>query len=291
MSDQGIEFDNQLLKELSVKLGINKLRTSSYKPSTNGAVERIHRTLNTMMGKVISDHQQDWTDHLPKLLAAYRSAEHQSTGYSPNMLILGREVNVPLDLIIKTPSEETIHADTYVEHHLNQFREAHQTTRQALHTSTNTNKKYYDMSAKSNTYESGSWVWYYKPKHTTGTAQKWERYYNGPYCVMRQLGPVTLVLQQTAKSQPFITHIDKVKKYYGETPANFDQTNCSPVDDDEDDDDILYQLNTVNLSTEADDDQLHEHLPENPAADTNIPTDPNKRQRKRPAYLAEYDLC
>ena len=126
MSDQGTEFDNQLLKELSVKLGINKLRTSSYKPSTNGVAERVYRTLNTMMGKVISDHQQDWTDHLPKLLAAYRSAEHQSTGYSPNMLILGREVNVPLDLIIKTPSEETIHADTYVEHHLNQFREAYQ---------------------------------------------------------------------------------------------------------------------------------------------------------------------
>ncbi|XP_053384104.1 uncharacterized protein LOC128550072 [Mercenaria mercenaria] len=35
---------------------------------------------------------------------AYRSAEHETTGMSPNMLMLGREVSTPLDLIFEMPS-------------------------------------------------------------------------------------------------------------------------------------------------------------------------------------------
>ena len=65
LSDQGPEFDNQLLKSICTRLNISKIRTSSYKPSTNGVAERFHRTLNAMMGKIIEDDQSHWTDHLP----------------------------------------------------------------------------------------------------------------------------------------------------------------------------------------------------------------------------------
>ena len=291
LSDQGTEFDNKLLKELSSRLGIHKLRTSSYKPSTNGVAERIHRTLNTMMGKVVSDHQRDWTDYLPKIMAAYRSAEHQSTGYSPNMLILGREVNVPLDLMAKLPSDSATLSDTYVEYHLNQFREAYLVTRQNLHASTLTNKKYYDMSVKPASYQPGSWVWYYKPQHKTGTAQKWERYYHGPYRVMQQIGPVNLVLQQKAKSQPFITHVDKVKKYHGDEPSTFDQVEEIPTNEEDDDDDILYLLNDSHLSNDTDEHISNENPNDNQSIDISVQQYCSKRQRKRPAYLADYDLC
>ena len=157
LSDQGTEFDNhKLLKELSAKLGMQKLRTSSYKPSTNGVAERLHRTLKSMMVKVVADNQRDWSDHLPKLMAAYRSAEHQSTGHSPKMPILGLEVNAPLDLILHSPSDATISSISYVERTLQQIRSAYQSTRAALQSSTLINKKYYDMSVRTATYAVGS---------------------------------------------------------------------------------------------------------------------------------------
>lgn len=35
---------------------------------------------------------------------AYRSVEHETTGFSPNSLMLGREVSTPLDLMYEMPS-------------------------------------------------------------------------------------------------------------------------------------------------------------------------------------------
>jgi len=37
---------------------IDKIRTTAYKPSTNGALERVYRTLNTMLGKIVSKQQR-----------------------------------------------------------------------------------------------------------------------------------------------------------------------------------------------------------------------------------------
>ena len=35
---------------------------------------------------------------------AYRSVEHETTGLSPNCLVLGREVSTPLDIMFEVPS-------------------------------------------------------------------------------------------------------------------------------------------------------------------------------------------
>jgi len=86
--------------------GVDKLRTTPYKPSTNGVVERFHRTLNSMLGKVVSTSQRDWDEVLPQVMAAYRATRHDATGYSPNMLFLGREVSTPLDLVMGLPPDQ-----------------------------------------------------------------------------------------------------------------------------------------------------------------------------------------
>jgi len=40
LSDCGREFDNALLTEICQMLGVNKLKTSGYRPQTNGCIER-----------------------------------------------------------------------------------------------------------------------------------------------------------------------------------------------------------------------------------------------------------
>ena len=65
LSDCGLEFENGLMRQLCHLLGVDKLRTVAYKPSTNGAIERFHRTLNSMLGKVVKETQTDWDMYLP----------------------------------------------------------------------------------------------------------------------------------------------------------------------------------------------------------------------------------
>ena len=40
-------------------------------------VERFHRTLNSMMGRMLENHERDWDLMLPYVMAAYRSSRHQ----------------------------------------------------------------------------------------------------------------------------------------------------------------------------------------------------------------------
>ena len=52
VSDQGREFCNEVLEEVTQLFGIDKLRTMAYRASANGRIERVHRTLNTLLRRL-----------------------------------------------------------------------------------------------------------------------------------------------------------------------------------------------------------------------------------------------
>jgi len=62
LTDQGLEFEASLTKELLRHLGIVKLRTSGYMPSTDGVCEVFHKVLNSLLARVISETQCDWSN-------------------------------------------------------------------------------------------------------------------------------------------------------------------------------------------------------------------------------------
>ena len=102
-SDQGRQFESVLFKEMCQLLQIEKTRTTAYHPQSNGMVERFNRTLASMVGVFVNEHHSDWDELLPYLTMAYRSTEHETTGMSPNLLMLGRETTTPLDLAFEMP--------------------------------------------------------------------------------------------------------------------------------------------------------------------------------------------
>ena len=102
-SDQGREFESDLFKAICEKLGIEKTRTAPYRPQSDGLVERFNRTLVQMLSSFVNEHKNDWDDHLPYVMMAYRATMHESTKCSPNLLMLGRETTCPLDLFVGEP--------------------------------------------------------------------------------------------------------------------------------------------------------------------------------------------
>ena len=70
LSDQWKEFDGRIMREVCRMFGVEKLRTTPYKPSTN-QVERFHRTLNSILGKTVVEHQKDWDSCLVFAMSAY----------------------------------------------------------------------------------------------------------------------------------------------------------------------------------------------------------------------------
>ena len=230
LSDQGREFDNALLKELCAQLGIDKIRTSSYKPSTNGATERFHRTLNSMFGRVIEENQKTWCEWLPSIMSAYRSARHESTGYTPNFIVFGCELTAPIDIVFGRPEGSAYESpDEFVEEKLRRMEQAHNLVREHFKTSSGRRKTYYDNRVKTRTLNVGSWVWYYSPRRYVGRSPKWQRNFSGPFLITKQLGPVLFAIQRAKRAKEMLVHADKLKPFLGEPPESWVARTTVPV--------------------------------------------------------------
>lgn len=214
LSDNGTEVHSAVMLELCKLLQIDKLNTTVYKPSTNAMCERFHRSLNTLMGKVISERQTDWDDHLPFVMAALRASKHEATGYSPNLLMLHRETRSPADLVygLSEQSDPTTY-DDYVETVRERMRTAYEIVRGHLGVAAERNKRYYDSKVRPISYAEGDRVYYYNPRKRRGRSEKWARKFS-PCTVVKVLTPVTVLLRRSPNSKAFVSHVDKVKPCY-----------------------------------------------------------------------------
>ena len=79
--------------------GINRLKTTAYRPQCDGMVERVNQTLADIIARYVSKDPTKWSDFLPTATFAYNTAVHSSTGYSPFYLMYGREATEPQDMI------------------------------------------------------------------------------------------------------------------------------------------------------------------------------------------------
>ena len=224
LSDQGPEFDSVLMTELCKSLHIDKVRTSPYKASTNGAVERFHRTLNSMLGKVVAENQRDWDEWLPLVMAAYRASPHSATKLTPNMLMLGREVMMPVDIVLGRPEadrEEDESYDSFVSNMAARLEEAFKIARSELQCAAERRKRNYDLRVREQTYNLGDWVWYYCPRRYQRKSPKWQRMFSCPFLIVKCIRPANYVIQRTKGSQPKVVHADKLKLWNGDPPPSW----------------------------------------------------------------------
>ena len=118
-----------------------------------------------MLGRVVSEPQRDWDERIRAVMAAYRASRHETTGYSPNFLLFGREVRAPIDIVMGEPNEEEYaHIVDYVEQTRISQEQAYCLSRDQLNKSAERNKKLYDMRVRPETFFVGTWVLYCSPR-------------------------------------------------------------------------------------------------------------------------------
>ena len=114
-SDQGTNFESNVMAEICKLLGIEKTRTTPLHPQSDGQVERFNRTLVEMLRGRLQPDQKDWDLQLSACMMAYRSSVHESTGFTPNQLMLGHEIEVPPDVMTESTPDRPTTSVEYVE--------------------------------------------------------------------------------------------------------------------------------------------------------------------------------
>jgi len=167
LTDRGSEFESEFFQKLMKWMEIDKLRTTAFHPSCNGVVKRFHKTLNSMVAKSVKELQRDWDERLPIVLAAYRAAPYESTGFTPHKLFLGHEVRMPIDLVMGLPPEEPKEGMTAGDYLINLHQssaEVYQLARKHLRANSERRKKEYNIKVKVEEFKVGDCVYYYYPR-------------------------------------------------------------------------------------------------------------------------------
>ena len=190
--------------------------------------------LNSMHIKVVPTCQRDWVERLAYVMAAYRASRHEAIGFSPNLLVFGREVRARIVLVLETANDMSASSrKDFVERQEQLYREAYSMVRAHLGEQALRRKQSVDMRVRPATFPVGTWVWRYNTRRYVGRSPTWQRNYFGPFLVTKVLGLVDVVMQRTARSKPQVVHIDKLKPFLAEAPKSWlvDGTEPTPSEE------------------------------------------------------------
>ena len=215
-SDRGGEWMNALLHCLAKLLSIKQVFTSSFRPRTNGATERVHRFLNAALGICCEHKQEKWEEYLQPAVYSHNVSPIAGTqDITPFFLVFGREAKSPETVSLELPAHP-LPAEVYAQDLTKRLAEAHKEFGRIKADLRRYQRDYYDSNARILTIPDGKIV-YMRKDHSPsqkGLATCFIRNFEGPLLVTgHQNGrPDLLKLRNLATGQdhPNPVNIEKL---------------------------------------------------------------------------------
>jgi len=212
-SDQGRNFESRLFQDMCSLLQMAKARTTPYRPSSNGQVERMNREILTKLRIHIDGHQRVWDRYLPFVAMAMRATVNRSTGFTPNLMMLGREVTLPVDLLANIPTDDDEDRDEaeYVQQLRQYLHDVHTCAREKLGTALHSRKRSYDRKIHVDAYDVGDLVYILNSAGTKGQSRKLQPIYTGPYLIIKQISEILFVITDS-RGRNRVLHHDRLRR-------------------------------------------------------------------------------
>ena len=217
-SDRGRNVDGNVIREVCKILDIRKTHTTAYRPQANGITERENHTLKSLLTAYVNDQGDDWDLWLNPVLMSLRSSIHRSLRETPNALMLGRQVRLPINALIRPPSEEKpeqMLTTEYAEALADAVALAHATAAKHLESQYAYQRRMYDRHVQAQTFEVGQPVWLRTFPCIKGRSKSLMRPWDRVWIVLARLGEVTYRVQKTLTSRSQVVNGDRLKKYEG----------------------------------------------------------------------------
>ena len=142
------------------------------------------------------NNQRRWDEYLPQVMMAYRASINSTTNQSPNKLVFGRNVVLPLEAVFGRPvltddTDDQCEVDEYKIELQNHLETAHAIARRHLQTTSEYQKRHYDIRAKKQAFCPGQAVWLADPSRKAGVCTKLSSKWKGPFLVLKRIDDIT----------------------------------------------------------------------------------------------------
>ena len=215
-SDRGKDLTGQVMTEIYKLLQIDKTATTAFRPQSNGQVERMNRSICKMLRAFIQEWQhQDWDTMVPMIMSAYRRSVHESTKFTPNRMVFGRECNLPVHLMYGVPEKYPVCPVAFVQDISERLQNMHELARDSIKCAANKQKRNYDRyTGQRRRFYVGDQVNFYNaPKDQKVTSRPWEHYVVTK--VWDEDNPVLYTISKGRRCKSRQVHIDNLLPYYG----------------------------------------------------------------------------
>ena len=218
-TDGASYFVGNVFKAAMTEWGIQHRVSSPYHPQTQGAVERSHQTIKSMLRKYALQFNTHWDDDLPYLLFALREVPNESTGFSPSELVFAHEVRGPLHVIrdqLLDNTEKSFSLGDLVSSVKIRMRRCKQLAEEQIIQSKERTKVWYDKRARHREFAVGDKVLALIPLQGRPMQAK----FSGPYEVIKRLSPTNYIIStpERRRSQR-LCHINMLREFHSRDPA------------------------------------------------------------------------
>ena len=202
--DRAAYFMSDLMAELATLAGAKNTFSCRYHPQGNSMVERVNGTIvNSLRSAVDSNPDVEWDELLEPVLVAYRATPHPATGFTPNRLMLGREVRLAQVLC---PMSDELATTEYIKRLDHTLYIAYNQQRNIL-----AEENHFD-GAIHTPFNQGDLVLIQKKKSELNKPGKLESRYYGPFRVVKRLDFDSYVIEENGKS--VLEHHSRLKRYH-----------------------------------------------------------------------------
>ena len=209
-TDNGPQFKGNFFRKWLKGKGIQHIVSSPYHPQGNGVVERLHRTLNTMVAKMC-EAKGNWASVVPMALYFIRSTPCSATGMSPFVARQGWEPATPIQLLYKVWAEQDLGGVDLEEWVLQNCDKIEVARDKAMSTKlevASKRKQMWDKKAKLPMFVVGYKVLTRKP----GLNIKIEESREGPFVITKVNSPLSYAVDTGNRKIPSV-HVQLIKKF------------------------------------------------------------------------------
>jgi transposase InsO family protein len=214
LTDRGTNFLSRLFQEICKLLRIDRLLTTSYKPSTNGLCEHENKSLKDMLLHFVNNRHDDWDDYLPFVLFAYRTSVHSSTHETPFYLMHGRDATLPLEMLLKLNRKSDCEPNDYRTKITVKLRDAFQLAFSNMHAAQEAQKYQYDKRSNLQKFNVGDKVYMttvvVQPQQSRKFTPKWQ----GPYRITQKISDLLYEVNTGKVGKEQIVHVNRLKPCY-----------------------------------------------------------------------------